>query len=90
VPTRQSYLLAIVAPEERTFAASMVALTRNTAWAVAPSVAGWAMRAMALSAGLFAGAVLKIIYDLALLAAFRRLKPPEETMRKVRAEQGAE
>jgi hypothetical protein len=45
---------------------------------------------MALSAGLFAGAVLKIIYDLALLAAFRRLKPPEETARDVRARQGAE
>jgi len=82
VPTRQSYLLAVVAPEERTFAASMVALTRNAAWAVAPSVAGWAMRAMAISAGLFAGAGLKIIYDLALLAAFRRLKPPEEATGK--------
>jgi MFS family permease len=78
VPTRQSYLLAVVSPAERTFAASMVALTRNTAWAVAPVVAGWAMTTLAISAGLVAGAALKIIYDLSLFAAFRRLKPPEE------------
>mgnify|MGYP001612779678 CR=1 FL=1 len=78
VPTRQSYIVAVVQPEERTFATGMVNVTRGTAWAVAPSVAGYAMKTVSLSSPLFIGAGLKIAYDLLLFAAFRRLKPPEE------------
>jgi MFS family permease len=79
VPTRQSYLLALVPPGHRTLAASMTALARQAAWAISPGIAGWAMGNLGLSAALLAGAGLKVVYDLTLFASFRRLKPPEET-----------
>ena len=82
VPTRQSYLVGVVRPEERTFASGITNLARNTAWAVAPSLAGSAMKALAFSSPLFIGAGLKIAYDVLLFAAFRRLKPPEEEGRQ--------
>ena len=79
VPTRQSYTLALVAPAERTFASGVTNLTRNLSWVVAPSFAGYLMQSAAtLSAPLFVGSGLKIVYDLLLFAAFRRIKPPEE------------
>jgi MFS family permease len=79
VPTRQSYTLELVAPTERTFASGVTNLTRNVSWAVAPSFAGWLMQSAAtLSAPLFIGSGLKIVYDLLLYAGFRRLKAPEE------------
>ncbi len=82
VPTRQSYTLAVVAPAERTFASGVTNLTRNASWAVAPSLAGWLMQSAAtLSAPLFFGSGLKIVYDLLLYAAFRRLPAPEEQRR---------
>ena len=80
VPTRQSYTLALVAPSERTFASGVTNLTRNISWAAAPSFAGWLMQSAAtLSVPLFCGAGLKIVYDLMLFAAFRRIKAPEES-----------
>ncbi len=77
VPTRQSYILAVVRPEERAFASGMTTLTRNLAYAVAPVSAGLAMTA-ALAGPLFLGAGTKIAYDLLLYFSFRRIKPPEE------------
>jgi MFS family permease len=81
VPTRQSYVMAVVRPEERTFASSLTALVRMGAWAVAPSFAGWMMQSLSLAAPLLIGAGMKIAYDLSLFAAFRGLKPPEEVTR---------
>jgi len=78
VPTRQSYVMAMVAPEERTFASGVTHLVRLGGWAVAPAFAGWLMSAVALGSPLMVGAVMKIGYDLALWASFRKLKPPEE------------
>ena len=78
VPTRQSYILAIVRPEERTFASGMTTLTRNVAYAAAPVGAGLAMSGVALASPLFLGAGTKIAYDLLLYFSFRRVKPPEE------------
>ena len=78
VPTRQSYLVAVVRDEERTRAAGITNLTRNTAWAVAPAVAGNLMRTVSLSAPLVIGPGLKVVYDLLIYRAFRHLKPPEE------------
>jgi MFS family permease len=78
VPTRQSYVMAMVKPEERTFASGVTHLVRLGGWAVAPAFAGWLMSAVALGAPLVIGAVMKIGYDLALWASFRKLKPPEE------------
>ena len=78
VPTRQSYVMAVVRPEERTIAAGATGLVRMGAWAVAPSFAGLFMSGVVQAAPLFAGAGLKIVYDVLLYAAFRKLKPPEE------------
>jgi len=78
VPTRQSYILAVVPPEERAFASGMTTLTRNVAYAVAPFGAGWAMSGLALASPLFLGAGTKILYDFLLYFSFRRIKPPEE------------
>jgi MFS family permease len=77
VPTRQSYVAAVVHPEERTFASSVTNLSRNLSWAVSSSVAGLFMQRI-FSAPLFLAGSLKIIYDLWLWRAFRHLKPPEE------------
>ena len=81
VPTRQSYVMAVVRPEERTIAAGVTSLVRTGAWAVAPSFAGLFMKGVLQAAPLYIGAGLKIAYDLLLYAAFRKLKPPEETRR---------
>jgi MFS family permease len=78
VPTRQSYVMAVVRPEERTFAAGVTHLVRLGAWAIAPAFAGLFMSGVSLAAPLVAGAGMKLLYDALLYAAFRRVKPPEE------------
>ena len=78
VPTRSSYVMAVVTPAERPAAASVTAVPRSLASAASPALAG-ALFAAGLQAWplLLCGA-LKILYDLLLLAAFRKVKPPEE------------
>jgi MFS family permease len=78
VPTRQSYVMAVVRPEERTFASGITHLVRLASWAVAPAFAGLLMRSFALGAPLVVGASMKIAYDLLLYVAFRGQRPPEE------------
>jgi predicted MFS family arabinose efflux permease len=78
VPTRQSYVVAVVRPEERAAAAGATNLVRTAGWAVAPAFAGAAMQGLALWSPLAAGAALKIAYDLLLYRGFQRIKPPEE------------
>jgi len=78
VPTRQSYVMAVVKPDERIFASSVTNLVRMGGWAIAPSFAGMMMSGMALMVPLIIGAGLKIGYDIALWANFRKVKPPEE------------
>jgi predicted MFS family arabinose efflux permease len=78
VPTRQSYVAAVVQPSERTFASGVTNLTRNFSWAASSSVAGWFMQRVAFSAPLFLGGGLKIGYDILLWRAFRHVRPPEE------------
>jgi hypothetical protein len=84
VPTRQSYVMAVVRPEERTLAAGVTHIVRMAAWAVAPSFAGLFMSGVSLALPLFVGAGMKIAYDVLLYAAFRGRRPPEE-MRGARA-----
>ena len=79
VPTRQSYVAAVVRPNERTFASGVTNLTRNLAWAASSSVAGVFMQRIAFSAPLFLGGGLKILYDLLLWRAFRHVPAPEES-----------
>jgi MFS family permease len=78
VPTRQSYVMAVVKPGERTFASGVTNVTRNVAWAVGPSVAGVVMQHVALAGPLIIGGGLKIVYDVLLYRAFRHVRPPEE------------
>jgi MFS family permease len=78
VPTRQSYVMAVVRPEERTWASGVTTLVRMGGWAVAPFAAGFLMQGVALSVPLLIGAGMKIGYDLLLWKSFHDLKPPEE------------
>ncbi len=79
VPTRQSYTMAIVAPDERSAAAGVTGIARSLGVAAAPLLAGpmFASAALASAPFLLAGG-LKIVYDLLLYRSFRRLRPPEE------------
>src|SRR5205085_10439960 len=76
VPTRQSYTMAVVRPEERTTAAGITNLVRLTGWAVGPAIAGALMQGGALAAPLYVAAAMKIAYDVLLYRAFRHLPPP--------------
>lgn len=78
VPTRQSYVMAVVKPAERLAAAGATNLVRSGGWALAPMFAGALMQTAGLAVPLvFAGAA-KIAYDVLLWREFRRVKPPEE------------
>jgi MFS family permease len=78
VPTRSSYVMAVVEPHERPAAASVTAVPRGLAAAVSPLLSGWLMGLSAFGWPLIAGGALKIAYDLMLLRAFARVRPPEE------------
>jgi MFS family permease len=78
VPTRSSYVMAVVTPPERAAAASVTAVPRSLASAVSPAIAGVMLAGPFSALPLIACGVLKIGYDLALLAMFRHTKPPEE------------
>lgn len=80
VPTRQSYVMAMVRPEERTFASGVTSLVRLGGWAVAPSFAGLLMRGASFVAPLYVGAAMKICYDVLLFIAFRNRRAPEERL----------
>ena len=78
VPTRASYVMAVVTPPERSAAASFTSVPRSLAAAASPAIAGALFAAGFEAWPLVICGVLKIVYDLALLWAFRRIKPPEE------------
>ena len=78
VPTRQSYVMAVVRPEERLTASGVTSLVRLGGWAVAPVLAGALMQAHSLATPLVVGAGIKLAYDVLLYTAFRSQKPPEE------------
>jgi MFS family permease len=79
VPTRQSYVAALVKPHERAYASGITNVTRAGAWAAASALSGLMMR-HAFSAPLVIGGTFKIAYDLLLYRNFRHLKPPEEVV----------
>lgn len=81
VPTRQSYTLAVVAPDERSAASGITHIARSIGAALAPLLSGLLLAQPALvNAPLFLAGGLKIVYDLLLYRRFRALKPPEETV----------
>jgi MFS family permease len=80
VPTRQSYTMAIVRPEERSAAAGITGVARTTGAAIAPVLAGLLFARPALiGVPFFIAGTLKIAYDLLLYRAFVRLEPSEGT-----------
>jgi len=80
VPTRQSYVMAVVEPQERLAASGITSLVRSCGWAMAPILAGWMMTAGVLGLPLIVAGATKITYDLLLWREFRRVKPPEESV----------
>jgi MFS family permease len=81
VPTRSSYVMAIVTPPERAAAASLTSVPRSLAAALSPALAGYLLGLSAFGWPLVAGGALKIVYDLLLLALFGGVRPPEESGR---------
>ena len=78
VPTRSSYVMAVVTPAERTAAASVTAVPRSLASSISPAIAGFMLAGPFSGLPLVVCGCLKIGYDLALLAMFRHNKPPDE------------
>ncbi|MFY3741070.1 MAG: MFS family permease [Candidatus Nitrosomirales archaeon] len=78
VPTRQSYIVAIVKPEERTAVAGITNLSRNIPFSVSPTLVGYSFQFVSLAFPFFFAGALKTAYDLLLYKNFRKIKPPEE------------
>ena len=79
VPTRQSYIVAVVKEDERTAAAGITNISRNITQAISPSIAGSILQSVSLLfAPFLLGGLLKIIYDIALFFSFKNTKPSDE------------
>lgn len=80
VPARQSYVMAVVAPEERSAAAGVTNVARTLGAAISPMFAGVLFaRPDLINLPFFIAGALKIVYDLLLYRAFIAVRPPEET-----------
>lgn len=78
VPTRQSYVMAVVQPEERSAAAGITGVARTTGAALAPLFAGWMFARPALvNVPFLIAGTLKIVYDLLLYRGFVSVHPSE-------------
>ena len=80
VPTRSSYVMAVVSPGERAAAASITSVPRSLASAMSPLFAGYLLGVSSFGWPLVIAGGLKIVYDLLLLATFRKVRPPEEAV----------
>ena len=80
VPTRSSYVMAVVAPAERAAAASVTSVPRGLASAVSPALAGALFAAGHVAVPFVICGVMKILYDVLLLWTFRHVRPPEESV----------
>jgi MFS family permease len=79
VPTRQSYIMAVVPPEERSAAGGFTGVARTTGAAVSPLLAGFMFaRPSWIDMPFFIAGGLKILYDLLLYKEFATVQPPEE------------
>jgi len=83
VPTRQSYTVAVVDPDERSAAAGVTGVARSTGAMLSPSLAGVLLASPVLAGGLpfLAGGGLKLLYDGLVYLLFSGVKPPEEMSR---------
>jgi len=82
VPTRKSYTMAVVAPDERTATAGITNVARSIGAALSPTLTGLAFSVAALGAPFFIAGGLKIAYDLAIYRTFKDVRPPEEAARR--------
>jgi MFS family permease len=78
VPTRASYVMAVVAPEERPAAASLTAVPKTFAWAAGSMISGYLLTLSTFGWPLVIGGVIKGVYDILLLIKFHKVRPPEE------------
>jgi predicted MFS family arabinose efflux permease len=79
VPTRQSYTMAVVSPDERSAAAGITGIARTTGASLSPVFTGPLLAQAALSnLPFFLSGGLKIVYDLLLYRSFQTVRPPEE------------
>jgi MFS family permease len=82
VPTRQSYTMAVVAPDERSAASGVTTIARSVGAAISPSLSGIFLSIPALfSVPFFLSGGLKIVYDILLYRSFKTMKPPEENQK---------
>ena len=86
VPTRSSYVMAVVVPAERAAAASMTSVPRSLASAVSPLIAGYLLGLSTFGWPLIVAGGVKIVYDLLLLANFRSV-PQDSPVRLPRVQQ---
>ena len=79
VPTRQSYTMAVVSPDERSAAMGVTSIARSVGATLSPAITGQLLAVPSLIGApfLIAGS-LKIVYDLLVWRGFRALRPPEE------------
>jgi MFS family permease len=83
VPTRQSYTMAVVLPDERTAASGITNIARSVGASLSPALTGFFLANPAwLSAPFFLAGGLKIVYDLSLYYMFQHVRPPEEKNRQ--------
>jgi MFS family permease len=79
VPTRQSYVMAVVPPEERSAAAGITGVARTTGASIGPLFVGFLLASPALvNLPFFIAGSVKIVYDLLLYRQFVAIRPPEE------------
>jgi len=81
VPTRQSFVMAVVEESDRTPAAGFTNVSRTVASSISPSLAGYVMDNVWLGLPFLSAGTLKLVYDFTLYAVFRKTKPPEEQTR---------
>jgi MFS family permease len=79
VPTRQSYVMAIVDEADRTPAAGFTSTARTVSSSISPSLAGYALANLWIGTPLVAAGTLKLVYDALIYVTFRRVRPPEES-----------
>jgi len=82
VPTRKSYTMAVVDPDERTATAGITNTVRTAAAALAPVLSGAAFSVAALGIPFFAAGLVKCVYDGLIYATFKDVRPPEEEARR--------
>ncbi len=79
VPTRQSYVMAVVPAEERSAAAGVTGVARTIGAAISPVFAGVLLAsAVTINLVFYIAGGLKIVYDLLLYRSFIKVRPPEE------------